>query len=103
MNGDASSAFMNRVSAWMSTVWPRILNVTCFAAATAASARAFFARSLSAAVTFGLLVSPGAAAGAAGVESIAAALRGALVCDIDVSHVYCGRALLISYIRCDQR
>src|ERR1700682_1948575 len=99
MNGDASSAFMNRVSAWMSTVWPRIRKVSCLAAATAASDRAFFARALSAAVTFDLPVSPGAAGGSIAVESKAAALRGGLVCDIDVSHVYCGSALLISYNR----
>src|ERR1700730_14040201 len=102
MNGEASSAFMNRVNACMSTVCPRMRNFISLAAATTESARALRARFLSVALGFFFPLSAGAA-GAAGNESAAAALRGGLICDSEGSQVYCGNALLISYIRCDHR
>src|ERR1700682_3214669 len=102
MNGEASSAFMKRVNACMSTVCPRMRNFISLAAATAESARALRARFLSAVVAFFFPVSAGAAC-ATGIESAAAALRGGLICESEVSQVYCGNALLISYIRCDHR
>src|SRR4029078_930161 len=88
----------------MSTVWPTILNLMVFASAKSESALAFLARSRAAAFSRGdclLLVSAGAAAFFD--VSAAATLLGALVWVTSVSQVYWGSALLISYIRFDQR
>ena len=88
---------MKRVNAWMSTVWPTILNLSSLVAARSESDLAFLARSRSAALCVGdCLVSSDMALF---TVSATAALRGALVCVISVSHVYCGSAFDISYIR----
>src|SRR3954468_22242230 len=82
----------------MSTVCPTIRNLISLAAASTESECTFLARS-SAARCFDVLVLSAGAFRA--VVSIAAALFGGLVCVTSVSQVYCGRALEISYIRCD--
>src|SRR5215212_7068041 len=87
----------------MSTVCPTILNLMSFADARSESDLAFFKRSRSAARCFGdsaLLVSAGATFFDV---SAAATLFGWLVCVTSVSHVYCGSAFEISYIKCDHR
>ena len=81
-----------RVSAWMSTVLPMILNFTDCASASSESARCFFSFAR-AAFNFELV-----SLDAFCVVSAAAALSGMLVCVIAVSHVNGGIALLISCI-----
>src|SRR3954471_24556354 len=102
MNGEASSDFMKRVSACMSTVCPTILKLMSLTVARSESALALLARFLSAVFWAGdLVVSPGTAF--LTVVSAAAALRGWLVCVTSLSQVYWGSAFEISYMRCDQR
>src|SRR3954465_9701499 len=108
MNGEASNDFMNRVSAWMSTVWPTILNLICLASAKSESERALFSRSRSSCFCRGDIAALAAVSALAVAPffttvSAIATLFGELVCETWVSQVYCGKALLISYIRCDHR
>ena len=96
MNGDASSVFMNSVSAWMSTVWPTMRNFV--------SARCWRARSRRAPSFPPLLASFAPCTGrlaSDGVRHCRAGRRAGL--RDEVSHVYCGSALLISSSRCGQR
>src|SRR5580698_10789980 len=82
MNGDASSSFMKRVRAWMSTVLPMISNVSVGGGSSSASARAFLLFLLD--------------------ESATPMIGTALVCLIDVTQVYCGSARLTSSMMCGQ-
>src|SRR3954466_3811402 len=89
----------------MSTVCPTILNWTCFADARSESERAFCATCFSSARWRGdlaLLALSVAALAFLALVSAIATLFGWLVWVTSRRQVYCGSALEISYIRCDQ-
>ena len=85
MNGEASSTFMKRVSAWMSTVLPTRRNCT---------------RGTLVLSTAGGPALPFLPAGG-GADDCCAVLI-VLVCTIEVTHVYGGRARLTSSMMCGQ-
>src|SRR5687768_12460009 len=101
MNGDDSSVFMKSVSAWISTVWPTILNfVAREAIARTESARAFL---VFASAGFSLPPFCAATAFAADALSVATEVGGVLVCVTVRSQVYAGNAVEISSSRCGHR
>src|SRR5215207_10698132 len=83
-NGDDSSSFMKRVSAWMSTVLPAIWNLRAGSAAGGGGGAGF---------PFSPLAGAGGGVGAA--DAITAD------CAMLLSHVYGGSARLTSSITCD--
>src|SRR5262245_55275807 len=85
-NGDDSSSFMKRVSAWISTVLPEIWNLSVGGAAGAGGG---------AALPFLSFAALGGGGGGAGGAMMAD-------CAIVLSHVYGGSARLTSSMICDQ-
>src|SRR5687768_13934238 len=87
-NGDASSSFMKRVSAWISTVWPAIWNLSTGGGGGGGGGA-------------GLPLSPlPALGGGAGATGTGGAITA--VCTMLLSQVYGGSARLTSSMMCDQ-